>query len=183
MSTKARASLLASRQARSAGCDRWCRSTDSSCMVCPKVNSRSWVPIVDGAYTPPNRVFMPPLRTMSTSSTLSAPAHIAAIKVANFGAGLAEPDLIFGALMQTLSASSSPRPVWAASVITGTRPVHDTRCSSSNTAEAWANVCDTCTESAFLSCMNWLCENSNHPSSEGTFIVSTPRQSPVSSVD
>ena len=30
---------------------------------------------------------------------LSAPAHIPAIRVASFGAGLADPDLIFGSAM------------------------------------------------------------------------------------
>ena len=67
---------------------------------------------------------------------LSAPAHMPAISVASFGDGLADPDLIFGAGIWILSANSSGRPVWAARVITGTSPAHDTRCSSSNTAEA-----------------------------------------------
>ena len=40
---------------------------------------------------------MPPARTTSTSSMQSAPAHIPAIRVASFGAGLADPDLILGA--------------------------------------------------------------------------------------
>ncbi len=42
---------------------------------------------------------------------LSAPAHIPAINVASFGAGLADPDLILGSAMSTFSASSSGRPV------------------------------------------------------------------------
>ena len=117
-----------------------------------KVNSRNRVPIVDGAYTCSKSVFIPPLRTRSTSSMLSAPAHIPAISVASFGAGLADPDLILGSQMQILSASSCGRPVWAATVITGTRPAHDTRWSSSKRADAEVNLCDTCTGSAFL---NW----------------------------
>jgi hypothetical protein len=80
---------------------------------------------------------------------LSAPAHIPAINVANFGEGLADPDLIFGAGMQILSANSSGSPVWVARVMTGTSPAHDTRCSSSNTADSAANLCETCTGSAF----------------------------------
>jgi len=36
---------------------------------------------------------------MSTSSMQSAPAHIPAISVASFGAGLTDPDLIRGAAM------------------------------------------------------------------------------------
>jgi hypothetical protein len=57
----------------------------------------------------------------------SAPAHIPAITVLSFGAGLADPDLILGSAY----------------------PAHDTRCSSSNTADSAANLCDTCTGSAF----------------------------------
>ena len=39
------------------------------------------------------------------SSMLSAPAHMPATTVASFGAGLAAPDLIRGAVMRTFSAS------------------------------------------------------------------------------
>ena len=42
---------------------------------------------------------------------LSAPAHIHAINVASFGAGFADPDLIFGSAISTFWASSSDRPV------------------------------------------------------------------------
>ena len=105
---------------------------------------------------------------------LSAPAHIAAINVASFGAGLAAPDLILGSAIWTLSASSADKVVWAASVITGTSPAHDTRLSSSNTAETGLKLCDTCTGSAFRVLVRLLCGNSNHPSSEGTFLISTP---------
>ena len=118
--------------------DQCSRSTDSSWRACPKLNSRNNVPIVDGAYTPPNRVFIPPVRSTSTSSMLSAPAHMPAISVASFGAGFADPDLILGSAMRTFSASSSDSPVCSASVITGTSPAHDTRLSSSNTAESAA---------------------------------------------
>ena len=87
------------------------------------------------------------------SSILSAPTHMPAITVASFGAGLAAPDLIRGSAMWTFSPSSRESPVCSANVITGTSPAYDTRCSSSNTAEATANLCDTCTDSAFL---NWV---------------------------
>ncbi len=43
-------------------------------------------PIVEGAYTPPERVSSRRTRTTATSSILS-PAHMPAISVANFGAG------------------------------------------------------------------------------------------------
>jgi hypothetical protein len=86
------------------------------------------------------------------SLSSSAPAHIPAISVVSFGEGLADPDLIRGPAIQTLSANSSDSPVWLASVITGTSPAHDTRWASSNTADDAAKLWDTCTGSAFL---NW----------------------------
>jgi hypothetical protein len=70
---------------------------------------------------------MPPLRTMSMSSILSAPAHMPATSVASFGAGLAAPDLIRGTAMQIFSSSRRPKPVCSANLITGTSPAHDTR--------------------------------------------------------
>jgi hypothetical protein len=51
---------------------------------------------VEGAYTLSYRVFHPALRSTSTSSMQSAPAHRAATKVISLEAGLAEPDLIAG---------------------------------------------------------------------------------------
>jgi hypothetical protein len=63
------------------------------------VNSRNNVPTVEGAYTPSNSVFMPPLRITSMSSMQSAPATIPAIRVASLGAGFAAPDLIRGAVI------------------------------------------------------------------------------------
>ena len=55
---------------------------------------------------------------------LSAPAHIPAITVVSFGAGLADPDLILGSAMSTFSANSGRSPVCSANVITGTSPAH-----------------------------------------------------------
>ncbi len=83
---------------------------------------------------------------------LSAPAHIPAISVASFGAGFADPDLIFGSAIWILSANSADRPVCSASAITGTNPASDTRLSSWNTAESGMKSCETCTGSAFP---NW----------------------------
>src|SRR5215213_1708323 len=117
---------------------------------------------------------MPPERTTSRSSMLSAPAHIPTISVASFGAGFADPDLIFGSAIWTFSASRADSVVCSANVITGTSPAHDTRLSSSNTAESGRKLWDTCTGSAFLRPVRLLCGNSNHPSSEGTFVISTP---------
>ena len=104
----------------------------------------------------------------------SAPAHIPATTVVSFGAGLADPDLIRGSVMRTLAANSCANPVWAANVITGTSPAHDTRWSSSKTADDAANLWDTCTGSAFRSCVDKCVENTHHHSSEGTFLVTTP---------
>src|SRR3954468_24890194 len=143
------------------------------------MNSRNRVQSVEGAYTPPNRVFIPPLRNTSTSSMQSAPAHIPAIRVASLGAGLAEPDLIRGAAICTICANRSDMPVRSARVITGTRPAHDTRLSSSNTAESTENLCETCTGSAFPNWVRLMRENINHRSSEGTFLISTPKYPPV----
>src|SRR4029078_8091444 len=67
--------------------------------------------------------------------------------------------------------------------ITGTSPAHDTRLSSSNTAESAMKLCDTCTGSAFRERVRLLCGNSNHPSSEGTFLISTHAHPVNRSVD
>jgi hypothetical protein len=73
-----------------------------------------------------------------------------AIRVVSFGAGLADPDLTLGAAMSILLANNSDKPACSARAITGTRTAHDTRLSSSNTADRGVNVWDTCTGSAFL---------------------------------
>jgi hypothetical protein len=67
--------------------------------------------MVEGAYTPPKSVFIPPARTTSRSSMLSAPTHMPAITVVSFGDGLADPDLILGTGMSILSANNWGRPV------------------------------------------------------------------------
>src|SRR6185312_16791420 len=56
------------------------------------------------------------------------------------------------------------RPACSASTITGTRPAHDTRWSSSNTADCGVNVWDTRTGSAFLELDRLLSEE--HQSSQ-----------------
>src|SRR5215207_3959449 len=179
MSTNARSSRPGSRSRWAHIATRCAPSTDSSCRAWPKVNSRNSVPIVEGAYTPPNKDFIPPLRTMSASSMQSAPTHIAAISVTNFGAGLAAPDLIRASVICTFSLRRRDRPACSASVITGTSPAYDTRLSSSNTAESGANLWDTCTGSAFLVPGDCCVRNTNHPSSEGTFLISTPQTQPI----
>src|SRR5215213_5823192 len=93
---------------------------------------------------------IPPARSMSRSSMLSAPAHILAITVSSFGAGFAAPDLIRGVVIDTFPAMLSARPVCSASPSSGTSPASDTRLSSSNRAEPAVNLCETRTESASL---------------------------------
>src|ERR1700677_5245650 len=120
---------------------------------------------------------------MSRLSMQSAPAHIPATRVASFGEGLADPDLIRGSAIRILPANNCDSPVWAASVITGTKPAHDTRCSSSNSADAAMKLCDTFTGSAFRSCADKCVRNTHHHSSEGTFLISTLTRPSNSSVD
>ena len=78
---------------------------------------------------------------------LSAPAHIPAITVVSFGAGLADPDLILGSACDLVDNRESP--VWAAKLITGTSPAHDTDAHHRTPPTSAANLCDTCTGSAF----------------------------------
>ena len=81
----------------------------------------------------------------------SAPAHIAGDQGRQLrrGVGRPRPDPRLGD-PHLLAPAGRDKPVRSASVITGTRPAHDTRLSSSNTAESGANLWDTCTGSAFL---------------------------------
>ena len=108
------------------------------------------------------------------SSIQSAPALMPAISVASFGAGFAAPDLIRDAVVRTFLSSSLTSAVCSANVITGISPAHDTRFWSSNTADEEAKLCETFTGSAFPNWTRLLCENYNHPSSEGTFLIPTP---------
>src|ERR671921_1445429 len=103
MSMNACSSSPASTSVRPASATRCSRSTDSSWRAWPKLNSRNRVPRVEGAYTPSNRIGIPPARSMSRSLMLSAPAHIPAITVSSLGAGFAAPDLIRGARDRHLS--------------------------------------------------------------------------------
>jgi hypothetical protein len=86
------------------------------------------------------------------SSMQSAPATMPATTVPSLGAGFAAPDLILGAVTWTFSPSRRDSPVCSANLITGTNPADDTRLPSSNTADSAANLCETCTGSAFP---NW----------------------------
>ena len=82
--------------------------------ACPKVNSPDNVPTVEGAYTPSNKIFVPPLRITSMSSMQSAPRTMPATGSASFGNGFADSDLIRGALIRpsrrTTCSTRSARP-------------------------------------------------------------------------
>src|SRR6476660_6929253 len=117
---------------------------------------------------------MPPVRSTSKSSMLSAPAHIPAITLSSFGAGLAAPDLIRDVVIDTLSARICGSRVCSANPSSGTSPACDTRLSSSKRAEPAVNLCDTRTGSALLEPGRSVPRNTYRPSSRGTFLVHTP---------
>ena len=81
---------------------------------------------IDGARTPTNNLSMPPWRSRSRSSMLSAPASMPPTTLAAFTAA-------FGDLTLTCSASRSCRPADSANNMAGTSPAADTRFGSSNT--------------------------------------------------
>jgi hypothetical protein len=70
----------------------------------------------------------------SRSSMLSAPQAIPAMIEVSFGVELAAPDLTRSQANRTCSSSNRDSPVCSANSSSGTRPAHDTRLSSSNTA-------------------------------------------------
>jgi hypothetical protein len=67
---------------------------------------------------------------------LSAPAAIPAMIEVTLPAGFTAAEATLVSVIATLAATSSDRPARSASAITGTRPAHDTRLSSSNTGVA-----------------------------------------------
>jgi hypothetical protein len=87
MSTNTRSLAPGSRSARAHNSDRCPHSTDSSWRACPKVNSRNRVPIVESPYTPAKTDCIPPERSTSTSSMLSAPARAILSGAVTWGTG------------------------------------------------------------------------------------------------
>src|SRR6478735_3660271 len=71
--------------------------------------------------------------------------------------------------MWTFSTSSRESPVCSANVITGTSPAYDTRCSSSNTADPAAKLCDH----LHRQCLSELgcCSVRTTVIPEGTFLI------------
>ena len=92
MSKNARSAMPGSSPVRCASAARCSRATAASWLACPKVNSRSMIPSVEGAYTSSNTRGVPPARNTFTSSMLSAPHIMPAMIVVSFPAGLTAPE-------------------------------------------------------------------------------------------
>lgn len=75
-----------------------------------------------GAYTPSNRTGIPPARSTSKSSMLSAPEHIPAITPSSLGTGFAALERTRDILIDTFSAMISGSRVCSASPSSGTSP-------------------------------------------------------------
>ena len=117
---------------RCASAIRCARATAASWLAWPKLNSRSKIPTVEGAYTSSNTRGVPPARSTFASSMLSAPHIIPAMIVVSFPAGLTAPDLTRVLGSSTCSPINRERPVCSASSSTGTKPPADTRFRSSS---------------------------------------------------
>ena len=155
------------------------RSTDSNWRAWPKVNSRNSVPTVEGAYTPSNSVFIPPLRSTSTSSMLSAPAHMPAISVASFGAGLAEPGLDPRRCDLDLVGQQSEQP----GLLGQRHHRHQPGTRHEIVLVEHRGLRGEPVRNLHRKCLSeldrLLRENTNHPSSEGTFFIPTPRRATI----
>ena len=136
MSTNIRSSAPASSPVRAASAIRCSRAAAAIWLACPKLNSRSKIPTVDGAYTSSNTRGVPPARNTFTSSMLSAPHIMPAMIVVSFPAGLTAPEATRVLGSSTCSPINRERPVCSASSSTGTKPAADTRFRSSNTADS-----------------------------------------------
>lgn len=75
---------------------------------------------------------IPPVRITSRSSMLPAPAAIPATIAVSLPTGFAPAEGTIVSVNATLPATSFDRPARSPSAITGTKPAHDTRLSSSN---------------------------------------------------
>ena len=101
---------------------RCARATAASWLAWPKLNSRSKIPTVEGAYTSSNTRAVPPARSTFASSMLSAPHIMPAMIVVSFPAGLTAPELTRVLGSSTCSPINRERPVCSASSSTGTKP-------------------------------------------------------------
>ena len=159
---------------RAASAIRCSRAAAAIWLACPKLNSRSKIPTVEGAYTSSNTRGVPPARSTLASSMLSAPHIMPAMIVVSLPAGLTAPDFTRVDGSSTCSPISRERPVCSASSSTGTNPAADTKFCSSNTADPAVNVYDECIESAFPDAGQIRHQHSYCPSSGGVFAVHTP---------
>ncbi len=80
-----------------------------------------------GAYTAPKSRGIPPERTTSRSSMLSAPAAIPAMIEVTLPAGFTPAEATRLEAKLSRSATSSDSPACSASAITGASPAHDTK--------------------------------------------------------
>ncbi len=174
MSKNARCSMPGSSGVRCASAARCSRATAASWLACPKVNSRSKIPNVEGAYTSSNTRGVPPARNTFTSSMLSAPHIMPAMIVVSFPAALTAPGATRVLGRPMCSLIKHERPVCSASSMIGTKPAADTRFGSSNAADPTAKVCDDCTGNTFRTRDVFDFSNRYCPSSGGIFAVHTP---------
>lgn len=77
-------------------------------------------------------------------------------------------------MISNVPATSRDNPARSASAITGTRPAHDTRFSSSNRASARDDLCHNLAESAFRQPLDQDLSNPHLCGSEGTSTHYTP---------
>ena len=115
MSKNVRSSMPGSSGVRCASAIRCARATAASWLACPKVNSRSKIPSVEGAYTSSNTRGVPPARSTFASSMLSAPHIMPAMIVVSFPAGLTAPEATRVLGRSTCSPINRERPVCSAS--------------------------------------------------------------------
>lgn len=127
---------------------RCSRTTDSSCRACPKVNSRNNVPTVEGAYTVEQRLHSAAAQQVDVGDAVRARAH-ARHHGGQLGCRVRRPGPDPRRDDRDLLRQKRVSPLCWANIIAGTRPADDTRRSSSNTADSAANLCETCTGSAF----------------------------------
>src|SRR6476660_5645703 len=183
MSKNARPAMPGSSGVRCASAARCSRATAASWLECPKVNSRSKIPTVEGAYTSSNTRGVPPARNTFTSSMLSAPHIMPAMIVVSFPAGLTAPEATRVLGRSTCSPINRERPVCSASSMIGTKPAADTRFRSSNTADPTMKVCEDCTVKCLPKMGHYDFDNRYCPSSEGIFAIHTPIIADLPSTD
>jgi hypothetical protein len=100
----------------------------------------------------------------------SAPAAIPAMIEVSLPAGFAAAEATLVVVIATLLEISSDRPACSASAITGTRPAHDTRFSSSNSGVVRDQPSGNFTVSAFLDQLNQDLDTSKFSRSRRHFL-------------